>query len=276
MAIKEYTTAYSGANPVQDADPITGVMPDLTDESFPGAGDGDETRSSQVEFPRDKLQAACKMVGDSVNAPAGSLAEIIDRDHTNGDALQVRLRERAADPTNIANKGFIYTKDNGSGVTELFYVDSAGTVSQLSPAAKANLSATAAPVVGDDDADGYLPGSLWVDITNDKAYICLDATTGAAVWIEITQSGGGGGFTPYEEEFTAVAGSNVFTLSATPAVNANTLSGRNILGVFRNGVRSRYQAAPVGPNEFSQSGGVTKINVISQSGGEIFTVVFGV
>ncbi len=61
-------------------------------------------------------------------------------------------------------------------------------------AIKLNLSATAAPTSGDDTGDGYTVGSLWADTTNDKAYICLDATLSAAVWAEITgvaQSGGG-------------------------------------------------------------------------------------
>lgn len=49
-------------------------------------------------------------------------------------------------------------------------------------AIKNNFAATAAPTTGDDDADGYSAGSLWVDVTNDNAYICLDASTGAAVW----------------------------------------------------------------------------------------------
>lgn len=51
---------------------------------------------------------------------------------------------------------------------------------------KVNYSATSAPAVTDDSASGYAPGSRWVDLTNDKAYICLDATVGAAVWVEIT------------------------------------------------------------------------------------------
>ncbi len=51
-------------------------------------------------------------------------------------------------------------------------------------AIKNNFSATAAPTTGDDDADGYSVGSLWIDVTNDNAYICLDASTGAAVWQE--------------------------------------------------------------------------------------------
>ena len=55
--------------------------------------------------------------------------------------------------------------------------------------------ATAAPTVNDDSGDGYAPGSRWVDVTNDKAYVCLDASSGAAVWTEVTQSGGGSGET---------------------------------------------------------------------------------
>lgn len=46
--------------------------------------------------------------------------------------------------------------------------------------------ATTAPTTGDDSNDGYAAGSVWYDTTNDEAYICLDATVGAAVWVEAT------------------------------------------------------------------------------------------
>jgi hypothetical protein len=48
--------------------------------------------------------------------------------------------------------------------------------------AKCKINATTAPTVNDDSADGYSVNSVWIDTTNDKAYICLDATVGAAVW----------------------------------------------------------------------------------------------
>ena len=42
--------------------------------------------------------------------------------------------ERATDPSAVSNYGFLYTKDVG-GITELFYIDSAGTLSKLSNSA---------------------------------------------------------------------------------------------------------------------------------------------
>lgn len=51
------------------------------------------------------------------------------------------------------------------------------------------VDATAAPTVNDDAGDGYSVGSKWVDVTNDKCYVCVDATVGAAVWQQATGSG---------------------------------------------------------------------------------------
>ena len=49
----------------------------------------------------------------------------------------------------------------------------------------AKLDATTAPTANDDSGDGYGVGSLWLDVTNDVAYVCLDATASAAVWKKI-------------------------------------------------------------------------------------------
>nr|DAQ81601.1 MAG TPA: tail fiber protein [Caudoviricetes sp.] len=48
------------------------------------------------------------------------------------------------------------------------------------------LNGTAAPTVNDDSGDGYSVGSKWYDLTGDEAYVCLDATAGAAVWVITT------------------------------------------------------------------------------------------
>lgn len=51
---------------------------------------------------------------------------------------------------------------------------------------------TAAPTVDDDSGDGYAVGDRWIDETNDKEYVALDVTVGAAVWTETTGTGAGG------------------------------------------------------------------------------------
>jgi len=46
--------------------------------------------------------------------------------------------------------------------------------------------ATAPPGVTDDLAAGYTVGSHWIDVTADEAYICVDSTNGAAVWLNVS------------------------------------------------------------------------------------------
>jgi hypothetical protein len=53
-----------------------------------------------------------------------------------------------------------------------------------------NFQATAPPTGTDDEDAGYSIGSLWVDTTNDKAYICLDATAASAIWKDTTTVAG--------------------------------------------------------------------------------------
>ena len=51
---------------------------------------------------------------------------------------------------------------------------------------KHNFGATTSPTTTDDDSAGYSIGSVWVDTSGQQAYICIDATTGSAVWKQIT------------------------------------------------------------------------------------------
>jgi hypothetical protein len=55
---------------------------------------------------------------------------------------------------------------------------------QLAPTS--NHAATTAPGVTDDEDAGYGVGSVWVDTAAGDAYLCVDATAGAAVWKQIT------------------------------------------------------------------------------------------
>jgi len=48
--------------------------------------------------------------------------------------------------------------------------------------------ATSPPDVDDDITGGYTPGSIWVDVTGDNAYICVDNSDGVALWVAMESS----------------------------------------------------------------------------------------
>lgn len=54
-----------------------------------------------------------------------------------------------------------------------------------------NLSASANPTVNNDVDEGYSPGSRWINLTTDAAWICVDNTDGAAVWQSMTAAAAG-------------------------------------------------------------------------------------
>lgn len=49
-----------------------------------------------------------------------------------------------------------------------------------------NFAATVAPTANEDSGDGYSVGSIWIDVTGDEAYVCVDATAAAAVWQDLS------------------------------------------------------------------------------------------
>lgn len=91
--------------------------------------------------------------------------------------------------------------------------------------------ATAAPAVGDDVADGYGPGSLWLNATSNLAYICESNALGAAVWNTL---GGGVSDADYGD-ITVAAGvwtidAGVVTLAKMANIATDRLIGRDTAG----------------------------------------------
>jgi hypothetical protein len=62
---------------------------------------------------------------------------------------------------------------------------------QVTLAKRNNYIATSDPTVSDDANDGYDAGSIWLNTSTTEWYICSDASTGAAVWRELTVGSGG-------------------------------------------------------------------------------------
>lgn len=119
-------------------------------------------------------------------------------------------------------------------------IDLTSSVSGLLPVAYGGinaihkLDATTAPTINEDSDDDYGPGSIWIDLTNDKAYINVDATVGAAVWIYVGSATGA--WQPLDADLTALAGLTsaadkvpYFTGSGTAAVTTLTSFARTLL-----------------------------------------------
>ena len=84
-------------------------------------------------------------------------------------------------------------------VTEYYYckkVTTNGTVvfekNELIP--KNKYDATTNPGVTNDIDEGYAPGSVWLNVTDDQCFVCMDNTDGAAVWRSV-----GGAFWEWDE-----------------------------------------------------------------------------
>lgn len=103
---------------------------------------------------------------------------------TNGDTVKgvtpasVALSDIDTLFSGLANGDFLY-QESGNFVNKT--TDEIKTILDLK---LNNFAATGAPTVNDDSGDGYSIGSQWYDGSNDNMYHCLDATVGAAVWVQ--------------------------------------------------------------------------------------------
>jgi len=99
--------------------------------------------------------------------------------------------EIAADPGLLTElvAGNLRLNVNGSALT------SSQSVAILAPednvlGIKDNFLATTAPVIGNDQTQGYSVGSRWINSSTGLTYICTSAATGAAVWVQQFSSNG--------------------------------------------------------------------------------------
>lgn len=61
---------------------------------------------------------------------------------------------------------------------------------ELPPPPGVPITSTSDPTVNDDIGDGYNPGQTWVNTTTPEAFVLVDNTLGAAVWVSTTTAAG--------------------------------------------------------------------------------------
>lgn len=127
-------------------------------------------------------------------------------------------------------------------------VDSSGNGFQP----QSNRSAAVDPTVSDDSAAGYAVGSYWVNTTTDEAFICVDDTAGAAVWLSMTAMTG---ISCVQEALTAesITGTDTTltdTLSSSPADPACVVYWLNGVGQEQGSGRD-YTVGGTGDQEIT-------------------------
>lgn len=113
---------------------------------------------------------------------------------------------------------------------QLVQLNAAGTAYEAG--LRFTASAASAPAVGDDNTVGYAPGSIWVRLDTDEAWICVDASTGAAIWVELGLAGN-----PYQESYAGdvIAAGAPDTALSNAAANLPLLSTQ-AFNLYMNGV----------------------------------------
>ena len=97
---------------------------------------------------------------------------------------------------------------------------------------KHNFSATADPTVDDDSGDGYAVGSVWINTSSTprEAFRCVDATEGAAVWVN-----------------TSLEIGELGSMASQDASNVN-ITGGIVTGITKIGFSSEYSNGSVSTN----------------------------
>lgn len=99
--------------------------------------------------------------------------------------------------------------------------------------AKMKIDATAGPTITDDSADGFRPGSWWIDVTNDRVYVCLDNTAGAAIWAEFSPVKQLGNVQcPYNDLYITRASVSTLTAIASELVLTDATGGQKVFALF--------------------------------------------
>lgn len=125
-------------------------------------------------------------------------------DAEDGKHLKVTLKELTSDPTNVAATGFLYVKDVGSGVIELFYEDAAGNVKQLT-----NAGSLSGPMIGN------VTGNVTGDVTG-NATTATTATNAVTVVTTVASAATG---------TTQAAGTNNTQMATTAFVTTAVATG---------------------------------------------------
>jgi len=117
------------------------------------------------------------VIADVIAAGNSGLMTGVDKTKLNG----IETAADVTDSTNVNSAGAMMHSDITP--TEGILIK---TASETYSTIKINLTALTDPGTYNDTGDNYSVGSLWINVTDETTFICLDNTDAAAIWKEIT------------------------------------------------------------------------------------------
>lgn len=163
------------------------LVPGATEDnfaSFDGAGQVKDSGVSSADFAPAMVDDQNYVSDDEKAAlagtdgtPSGLNKYVTDSDSRMDDARDPNAHNQAESTiTTAITSGNLIKSDGGK------LADSGFNISNFS---LNKYDATTFPTVDNDETEGYGVGSMWIDVTNFIAYICLDPTEGAANWGQV-------------------------------------------------------------------------------------------
>lgn len=157
-----------------------GGIPTINDDS----GDGYGTGSIWIDTAGDAVYV---LVDDTLGAAVWKDLTLVGE---GGPGLTLPVDDTTSlvrDPTDTSKQVRINAGSVATSTTRsLIMPDSDVTLYK-------NNVAAGSPVVTNDSSQGYSVGSIWINTSNQNAYLCTDNSVGSAVWKSLTEAGGGGG-----------------------------------------------------------------------------------
>lgn len=188
----------------------------------------------------------------------------------------LKLPEQSVNPAYTTNNGFIFSKDV-SGITELFYIDSSGNVTQLT-------------------SDGYLATNLgieratfWEQPSNpsglsDRGSVYTKDVSGYTELFyidnygtvtQITNDGYLSGTSKAAQDSLVSVGTETYiALSHTPLITPFTASGRD-LQFYRNGVLLKWVAViSSNPNEWTYNSSSNRVEFAASGASDWYSALY--
>jgi hypothetical protein len=159
-----------------------------------GVGSATSLARSDHSHLIDHTNGTISTVQAGSTAVEGTGTGVARRDHTHAVSTGSPVAISDATPadgtsTALSRADHVHGHGNRGGGTLHATVGNVATGAGFHPTS--NFVATSNPTVSNDGSQGYSAGSRWINTSNTTEWVCIAATVGAAVWVQVSNAAAG-------------------------------------------------------------------------------------